>query len=116
MPYAMSAGEIIRKARLEAGVSQASLARRAGTSQAAISRIERGIEEPTLARLAQILTGLGWRARIELEPVAEHEAEERRLIQEAHRTPQERFDDGLVFDDFLRELDRGARVKLRRDA
>ena len=53
-------GEIIRTARLRSGLSQAELARRAGTSQAAISRIESGREQPTLERLEQILTGLGY--------------------------------------------------------
>ena len=104
MPYTVSAAEVIREARREAGVSQASLARRAGTSQAAISRIERGVEEPTLARLEQILAGLGLRPHLALEPVAEHEGEPRRLLEQAGKSPQERVDEGLAWADSVREL------------
>lgn len=114
MPYTMSAGEIVRSARGAAGLSQAALARRAGTSQAAISRIERGLEEPTLARMEQILACMGLRPRIGLEPLAEHEAEPRRLLQEARRSPQERFDDGLAWARFARRLD-AAGAEARRE-
>lgn len=117
MPYTMSAGEIIRRARRDAGTSQASLARRAGTSQAAISRIERGLEEPTLARLEQILACLGLRLNPGLEPLAEHEAEPRRLILQAERTPQERLEEGLAWSRFLRRFDAAAaRARSERSA
>jgi transcriptional regulator with XRE-family HTH domain len=46
------------------GVSQRRLALRAGTSQDAISRIERGVESPTLERLARLLLVLGERAEL----------------------------------------------------
>jgi transcriptional regulator with XRE-family HTH domain len=105
MPDTMSIGERLKRARTEAGVSQASLARRAGTSQAAISRIERGLEQPTPDRLAQILPGLGLRPSIEFEPLTEFEPDPRQLIAESRRTPQARFDAGLAWDRFLRELD-----------
>ncbi|MEX2252633.1 MAG: helix-turn-helix transcriptional regulator [Thermoleophilaceae bacterium] len=103
-------GELIRRARLDAGVSQRSLARRAGTSQAAVSRIERGIEQPGPQRVDALLASLGLRLRYELEPLAEHEAEPRRLIEQSRKTPQERFDEGLVWEDFLRELDLAGRA------
>ena len=77
------AAEIVRGARRRSRLSQRELARRAGTSQAAISRIERGLEEPTLERLEQILAGLGWRPAIELEPIEVLEAEPARLRAEA---------------------------------
>lgn len=50
-----SPGALIRELRLAAGLSQRALARRAGTSQPAIARYERGITTPsweTLQRLA----------------------------------------------------------------
>jgi transcriptional regulator with XRE-family HTH domain len=94
----------VREARERSGISQRSLARRAGTSQAAISRIERGLEQPTFERLEQILGGLGWRAEIELKPIAEHDAEPRRLYLEAERSASERLEDGLNFTKFLRDL------------
>ena len=117
MPYTVSAGKLIRQARERSGISQASLARRAGTSQAAISRIERGLEEPTVARVEQILAGLGWKPTIGLEPIGDHEAEPRRLIEAARLTPQERLEDGLAWADFVRQLDAAGKARRReRDA
>lgn len=49
----------MRSARLRHGVSQRSLARRAGTTQAAISRIESGLEAPGFERFTQLLLVLG---------------------------------------------------------
>ncbi len=66
----MEPGALVRASRLRHGLSQASLARRAGTSQAAVSRIERGLEAPTHARLAQLLLALGERPVLGSEPLA----------------------------------------------
>jgi len=63
------AADVLRAARAQSALSQRELAERAGTTQASISRIERGLEQPTLARLARILGALGWRMSIELEPM-----------------------------------------------
>ncbi|HSI80874.1 MAG TPA: helix-turn-helix transcriptional regulator [Solirubrobacterales bacterium] len=98
------AGDLIRRARERSRISQRELARRAGTSQASISRIERGLEEPTLARIEQILAGLGWRPVIELEPIAAHDAEPRRLYEQAGADPAARLEGGLNWIDFGREL------------
>jgi transcriptional regulator with XRE-family HTH domain len=98
------AGQLVRAARLRSGLSQRSLARRAGTSQAAISRIERGLEQPTFERLEQILAGLGWRPGLILEPIAEHDAEPRRILEEDAKSPSERLAGGLAWSAFLRDL------------
>ena len=52
-------GMLIREARRRAGVSQAELARRIGTTQSAIARLERGQTEPSLKRIRDILRALG---------------------------------------------------------
>lgn len=62
-------GSLLRRAREQQGLSQRRLALRAGTSQDAISRIERGAEAPTLERLAQLLLALGHRAVLSVEPL-----------------------------------------------
>jgi transcriptional regulator with XRE-family HTH domain len=62
-------GEQLRRVRRRHGVSQRSLARRAGTSQAAISRIESGLEAPSFERFAQLLLVLGERPVLETEPL-----------------------------------------------
>jgi transcriptional regulator with XRE-family HTH domain len=98
------AGDLIKQARQRSGLSQRELARRAGTTQAAISRIERGLEEPTVERLAQILAGLGWRPRIELEPIAVHDEEPRRLLADVDGDPAFRLEGGLNWIEFAHEL------------
>lgn len=55
---------LVRRARRRAGLSQAELADRIGTTQSAISRWERGHEEPRLTRLAAILRACDLRATI----------------------------------------------------
>jgi transcriptional regulator with XRE-family HTH domain len=62
-------GSVLRQAREQQGLSQRRLALRAGTSQDAISRIERGAEAPTLERLAQLLLALGCRTVLDVEPL-----------------------------------------------
>src|SRR5712691_9129616 len=55
----VTAGELLREARERHGLTQAQLARRAGTSQAAISRIENDRISPTVETLAELLDLLG---------------------------------------------------------
>jgi transcriptional regulator with XRE-family HTH domain len=62
-------GGALREAREQQGLSQRRLALRAGTSQDAISRIERGAEAPTLERFAQLLLALGRRPVLGIEPL-----------------------------------------------
>lgn len=64
---------LLREARKRHGISQRRLALRAGTSQDAISRIERGVESPTLERLTNLLMVLG--ERLELDSVLLSESE-----------------------------------------
>lgn len=63
------AAELVRTARERRGLTQRRLALRAGTSQDAISRIERGAEEPSWERLRELLWVLGEEATIETAPV-----------------------------------------------
>jgi transcriptional regulator with XRE-family HTH domain len=60
---------LLREARARNGISQRRLALRAGTSQDAISRIERGVESPTLERLAHLLLMLGERLELSTVPL-----------------------------------------------
>jgi transcriptional regulator with XRE-family HTH domain len=62
-------GEHLQRVRRRHGVSQKSLARRAGTSQAAISRIESGREAPSFERFTQLLLVLGERPVLDTEPL-----------------------------------------------
>jgi transcriptional regulator with XRE-family HTH domain len=52
-------GELVKEARARHGVSQERLAMRAGTTQSAISRIERGRISPSVETLRELLYLLG---------------------------------------------------------
>jgi transcriptional regulator with XRE-family HTH domain len=49
---------MIRRARTEAGLTQAELARRLGKSQAAVASLERAGSNPTIATLSDVLSSL----------------------------------------------------------
>lgn len=80
-------GEQLRELRLAHGVSQAELARRAGTTQAVVSRVERGLQSPTVAMAQRLHHGLGRRMVVSSQPLPAvdplHLAEERRLSMSA---------------------------------
>jgi len=65
----MSGGVLIREARRRAGLTQVELARRVGTTQSAIARIERGRTEPTADRLGQLIRACGLDLQIRLAPI-----------------------------------------------
>jgi transcriptional regulator with XRE-family HTH domain len=64
-----SLGGTLRQVRRANKLSQRSLAVRAGTSQDAISRIERGVEAPTLERFEQLMLVMGQRLVVSVEPL-----------------------------------------------
>jgi ribosome-binding protein aMBF1 (putative translation factor) len=67
---AADVGERIHDAREAAGLSQRELARRIGTSQAAIDRLESGGVGATLTTLQRVATALGLEVNVELRPSA----------------------------------------------
>lgn len=68
------AGNLIKLARREAGLSQRELARRARTSQATLSAYETGRKSPSLETLARIVRAAGQDLRIRLERLDDHDA------------------------------------------
>jgi transcriptional regulator with XRE-family HTH domain len=66
-------GVLLRTARDRAGLSQRELARRSGTSQSVVARIETGETDPSTGTLARLLaaTGFELRSALELSPVAD---------------------------------------------
>jgi transcriptional regulator with XRE-family HTH domain len=65
-----SPGSALRAARERHGLTQRRLALRAGTSQDAISRIERGVESPTFERFRELLLAMGEQPSLEAVPLA----------------------------------------------
>jgi transcriptional regulator with XRE-family HTH domain len=55
----MTSAGLIRQARKRAGLTQAELAERAGTTQSAIARWERGASHPTVERLQSLVGACG---------------------------------------------------------
>src|SRR5437870_5125012 len=53
--------ELIKRARREAGLTQAELARRAATSQSAVAAYESGAKAPTVETLERLLRAAGQR-------------------------------------------------------
>jgi predicted nucleotidyltransferase/DNA-binding XRE family transcriptional regulator len=61
------AGDLIRQARTEAGLSQVKVADRAGVTQSVLSLYERGRREPSLPTLERLVEACGRRLRIQVE-------------------------------------------------
>jgi transcriptional regulator with XRE-family HTH domain len=57
----MDAATLLREARLRAGLSQAQLAERSGTSQATLCAYERGTKTPSASTLERVLAAAGRR-------------------------------------------------------
>lgn len=60
----MTPGELIRETRLRRGLSQKRLARRLGTHQSAISRLEADKNSPSVETLDMVLRAMGERLEI----------------------------------------------------
>jgi ribosome-binding protein aMBF1 (putative translation factor) len=67
---AIEVGKRVREARKAAGLSQRELARRMGTSQAAVDRLEAGGVGATLTTLQRVATALGLEVNVELRQFA----------------------------------------------
>jgi uncharacterized protein len=65
----MEIAELLRSARLGAGLSQLALARRAGTSQSAVARYESGASMPSLRTLERLLVAAGQELVIDTRPL-----------------------------------------------
>jgi transcriptional regulator with XRE-family HTH domain len=91
-----TAGQLLRKARRRHDVTQRRLAIRAGTTQSAISRIERDRVSPSVETLRRLLWLLG--EDLSLEGRERDSGIDRTLNRERLRlTPSERVDYGLAF-------------------
>lgn len=64
----MDIPQLVTSARHQAGLTQQQLAERAGTSQPAVARLERGEGNPSLATIERLLAAAGFDLRLELLP------------------------------------------------
>jgi transcriptional regulator with XRE-family HTH domain len=83
---------LLSEARARAGLSQRALARRAGTSQSVVARIELGITDPSSHTLASLLEAAGFELTVRLEPAV---SVDKHMLEDLERilslTPEERL-------------------------
>lgn len=85
------AGDVLRRAREQAGLSQRAVAAAAGVRQPLISRIESGREQPALTTLVTLVEACGYRLRIDIEP--QPDTHDLSLLETTLRlSPQQRVD------------------------
>jgi transcriptional regulator with XRE-family HTH domain len=96
----MSAGQLLRESRLRHGLTQKQLAIRARTSQAAISRIERGLVSPTVEMLERLLDLLGEELRLSAASI-DYGHDLTLLSQNLDRTVSERIEHMTDFANFV---------------
>jgi transcriptional regulator with XRE-family HTH domain len=94
-------GGLLREARLRHGLSQERLARRAGTTQSAISRIEQERGSPTIRTLEELLHLMGENLVLTVE---RRDTGIDLTLNRANLelTPDQRVQRGLGFADFVR--------------
>ena len=85
----MQVAELLRSARLEAGLTQVQLAARLGTTQSAIARWESGQVSPRVSTLQRVLDGLGY--ELELSTRRSDDADLEQIRQRLRWTPRERL-------------------------
>ena len=95
---------LVRESRQRANISQAVLATRVGTTQSAVSRWERGHEEPRLARLAAILRACDLRATISLR--SDDGVDRAQIRQQLAMTPEQRLASVVNLSRFVSEARR----------
>jgi transcriptional regulator with XRE-family HTH domain len=99
----MTPAELVRTTRERKDLSQRRLALRAGTSQSAVARIERGDEEVTWPRLRALMVAMGEEPVLSSRPVtSRYDAAD--LAAQRSMSPSARLESALAFDKLVSEL------------
>jgi len=89
----MRGTQLVREARKRAGLTQAELAARAGTTQSAIARVESGAVAPSLKRLTELVQAAGFDIDVRLVPYDDHDLS--MALRNRTLTPEQRLDSML---------------------
>jgi transcriptional regulator with XRE-family HTH domain len=99
----MTPAELVKTTRERKRLSQRRLALRAGTSQSAIARIERGDEEVTWPRLRALMLAMGEEPVLSSRPApSRYDAGD--LLRDRSMSPESRLTNGIAFNEFATEL------------
>jgi len=98
-----SAAALLREARERAGITQSELALRAGVSQGAVSRLERGDRSLTVEMLRRLLLVMGEELELRSAPLPRR-YDPAHLSAEARLTPAERLERAFAWTAFNEEL------------
>jgi len=102
-----TAATLLRQARSRAGLSQRALARRAGTAQSVIARIEGGQTSPTWETLDRLLEAANFEVHAQVEPrvvVGSHMLDDVSSI--LRMTPEQRLEEIKNVSQFLYDVRR----------
>jgi transcriptional regulator with XRE-family HTH domain len=95
----MRGTHLVREARKRAGLTQAELAARAGTTQSAVARIESGTVNPSLDHLAKLVRAAGFDIDVRLVPYDDHDVS--MALRNRTLSPEQRLDNMLAFERFV---------------
>ena len=86
----MNPGSLVREMRKAAAMTQAEVAERAGTTQAAVARVERGRVSPTVRTLQRLLAATGYELALDAQP-ALSSVDESLIARQLEMSPAERL-------------------------
>jgi transcriptional regulator with XRE-family HTH domain len=86
----VTAAQLIREARLRAGLTQAELAARLGRERAQVARWEIGAQEPSFANLRSVVEACGFALRVEIAEREETPELDAELKESVPQAPQQR--------------------------
>jgi transcriptional regulator with XRE-family HTH domain len=108
----MRGNHLVREARRRAGLTQAELAERAGTTQSAIARLERGHGSPTMEHITSLLRACGFDLHVRIVPADDSDW----LVAQSalERSAENRMRSNTAWVESAREL-REAMIRARAD-
>jgi transcriptional regulator with XRE-family HTH domain len=86
----MTSAQIIREARLKAGLTQTELAERLGRERGQVARWETGGQEPSFENLRSVVEACGFALRAEVAEREETPALDAELTESVTQAPQQR--------------------------
>ena len=112
----MRGTHLVREARKRAGLTQAQLAARVGTTQSAVARVESGSVSPSLEHLTKLVRAAGFDIDLRLVPYDDHDLS--MALRNRTLTPEQRFENMLAFQRFAdagREAMQAAKAAEKRE-